>query len=151
MFAMQIAALRFFTVYGPRQRPDLAICKFTRLLKEGRKLPVYGDGTKARDFTYIDDIIDGILKTITWVEGQEKPVFDIFNLGESQTTNVNTLVETLSKATGKPADVQYLPDMPGDVKQTFADVSKAKSVLGYDPQTKIEEGLKKYVEWTKGL
>jgi UDP-glucuronate 4-epimerase len=147
VFGMSVACLRFFTVYGPRQRPDLAINKFSSLILAGKKIPIYGDGSKSRDFTYIDDIIDGVVKSVKWVTQGDAPKYEIFNLGESQTTDVNTLVNLLEKAIGKPADRQYLPDAPGDVQTTFADIAKAKKILGYDPKTKIAEGIRKYVEW----
>lgn len=147
IYGFKIACLRFFTVYGPRQRPDLAINKFTHLILEGKKLPVYGDGSKSRDFTFIEDIIDGVYKSALWVAAQKTPTCEIFNLGESETTDVNTLIENLKAVLNLPADVQYLPEAPGDVDRTFADISKAKTVLGYNPQTKIRDGLKKYAEW----
>lgn len=147
IFNMTVACLRFFTVYGPRQRPDLAINKFTHLMLEGKKVPVYGDGTKSRDFTYIDDIVDGIYQALLWANETAGPRYDIFNLGEAQTTDVNTLIDLIAKALGKPADRQYLPDQPGDVQTTFADISKSKEILGYNPKVKIEEGIGRYVEW----
>lgn len=147
LYDMKIACLRFFTVYGPRQRPDLAINKFTKLILEGKKIPVYGDGTKSRDFTFVEDIIDGIYKSLLWAHQSQGAVYEIFNLGESETTDVNTLIKYLEEALDKKADIQYLPDVPGDVQTTFADISKAKKMLGYNPQTKIRDGLKKYVEW----
>lgn len=146
---MKIACLRFFTVYGPRQRPDLAINKFTHLILKDQKIPIYGTGDKSRDFTYIDDIIDGVYKSYQYVCSAKEAVYDIFNLGESETTTVNQLVQLIENATGKKAQIQYLPDQAGDVQKTFADVSKAKDLLKYNPQTKIGEGIQKYVDWVK--
>lgn len=146
---MSLACLRFFTVYGPRQRPDLAINKFTRLIFEGKEIPIFGDGTKARDFTFIDDILDGMMKCLAWIENQKTPQYEIFNLGESQTTNVNTLIEFLEQEIGRKAKRKHLPDAPGDVDKTFADITKAKNILGYSPQTPMPAGLKKFVRWAK--
>lgn len=148
LYDMNIACLRFFTVYGPRQRPDLAINKFTHKILKDEVISIYGDGSKSRDFTYIDDIIDGVMGAVNWVQSDEAR-YQIFNLGESETTDVNQLIESLEKITGKLAKRDYEPDVPGDVQTTFADISKAKEMLGYNPQTKIQEGLKKYVAWVK--
>ena len=141
-----VVALRFFTVYGPRQRPDLAISKFTKLIDEGKNIEIYGDGTAKRDFTYIEDILDGILKAI-----DHECDFEIFNLGESHTTDVKTLVALIEKHLGKKADVTYGEPVPGDVPITYADVTKSKTKLGYNPQTMIDEGIAKYVAWYKDL
>ena len=135
---IDMAMLRFFTVYGPRQRPDLAIHKFTKAILKEEAIPFYGDGTTQRDYTYIDDIINGILKSINYVENNDK-VYEIFNLGESQTISLKEMVEVLEEKIGKKAVLNKLPMQPGDVNRTFADISKAKTVLGYDPQTKFEE------------
>ena len=143
-----MAMLRFFTVYGPRQRPDLAIHKFTKAILKEEAIPFYGDGTTQRDYTYIDDIINGILKSINYVENNDK-VYEIFNLGESQTISLKEMVEVLEEKIGKKAVLNKLPMQPGDVNRTFADISKAKTVLGYDPQTKFEEGIEKFLEWYK--
>lgn len=147
LYGMTVACLRFFTVYGPRQRPDLAINKFTHLIRQGRKVPIFGDGTKSRDFTYIDDIIDGVYKTLLFCAETTVPRYDIFNLGGSETTDVNTLVDLISRAMKMPASKQYLPDQPGDVDRTYADITKAKEVLGYEPKVKIEDGIARYVDW----
>lgn len=146
---LSVACLRFFTVYGARQRPDLAIHKFTRLILEGKKIPVYGDGSKKRDYTYIDDIIDGVSRALEWTRASAEPRYGIFNLGESQTVSVNDLVTLLSQITGKPVDRQTLPDQPGDVEITYADISRARDILGYDPKTKLADGLVKFVEWMR--
>src|SRR3989440_607001 len=135
--------LRFFTVYGARQRPDLAIHKFAKLISEGRAIPVFGDGTTRRDYTYIDDIIAGVCAAIDY----EKSDYEVFNLGESRTVELNELIALLEKQLGRRALIERQPIQPGDVPQTFADVSKARRLLGYDPQTKIEDGLKRFVEW----
>jgi UDP-glucuronate 4-epimerase len=136
--------LRFFTVYGPRQRPDLAIHKFAKLIRDDKEIPVYGDGSAKRDFTYIDDLIEGILKSI---EHNPKNNFDIFNLGESQTTDVNSLIQLLERGLNKKAKIKYLEPIPGDVPITYADISKSRQILGYNPQTKIEEGMIKFISW----
>jgi UDP-glucuronate 4-epimerase len=137
-----VIALRFFTVYGPRQRPDLAIHKFTKLIDQGEKIEIYGDGSAKRDFTYIEDILDGILKAIDY-----ECNFEIFNLGESHTTDVKTLVQLIEKHLGKTADITYGDPIPGDVPITYADITKSKEKLGYNPQTLIDEGIGKFVKW----
>lgn len=146
---MSVACLRFFTVYGARQRPDLAIHKFTRLILDGKKVPVYGDGSKKRDYTYIDDIVDGVSRALDWTYSAPLPQYGVFNLGESATISVNDLLTLLSKATGKPVDRQTLPDQAGDVEITYSDISRAREFLGYEPKTKLEEGLIKFVAWMK--
>jgi UDP-glucuronate 4-epimerase len=135
--------LRFFTVYGPRQRPDLAIHSFTRAIFEGRPIAQFGDGSTRRDYTYIDDIVDGMVASLRY-EGQ---LFDVFNLGESQTTTLGELIALIEKAVGKKAIIERKPEQPGDVPVTFADIAKARAGLGYNPQTKIAEGIPKFVEW----
>ncbi|MDD3281643.1 MAG: NAD-dependent epimerase/dehydratase family protein, partial [Bacteroidales bacterium] len=139
--------LRFFTVYGRRQRPDLAIHKFTRLISEGKAIPFFGDGSMKRDHTYIDDIIDGVIKALYWTDGDNK--YDIFNLGESKAITLNKLVEIISQAVGKKAIINKMPTPPGDVKQTYADISHSKEVLGYNPKTDITNGIAKFVKWYK--
>jgi UDP-glucuronate 4-epimerase len=139
---ISITCLRFFTVYGPRQRPDLAIYKFARLIEDGKPIPVYGDGSIMRDFTYIDDIIDGIAAGIKKCEG-----YNIYNLGESRPITVNNLIGEIEKALGKKATIERLPLQPGDVERTYADVTKARRYLGYNPNTEISTGLKHFVEW----
>lgn len=142
VYGMDVAMLRFFTVYGPRQRPDLAIHKFARLIHDGKRIPVFGDGSTARDYTYISDTIDGVLACTKKEFG-----YEIFNLGESQTVSLSRLIELLENALGKKAIIDRKPLQPGDVPITFADVSKAKKVLGYNPRVKIEEGISRFVEW----
>lgn len=142
LFGFNIFALRFFTVYGPRQRPDLAIHKFARKIIAGEKIPVYGDGSSRRDYTYIDDIIHGVVLALEKLSG-----FEIINLGESQTIGLLQLIEILETALGKKAELKFLPMQPGDVIQTYADISKAKELLGYNPQFPIEKGIKNFIEW----
>jgi UDP-glucuronate 4-epimerase len=144
LYKIPTIALRFFTVYGPRQRPDLAISKFTKLIDEGKELEIYGDGSAKRDFTYIEDILDGITKAIDY-----DCEFEIFNLGESHTTDVKTLISLIEKNLGKKAIVKFADPIPGDVPITYADISKSKEMLGYDPKTLIDEGVAKYVAWYK--
>jgi UDP-glucuronate 4-epimerase len=144
LYGISITPLRFFTVYGPRQRPDLAIHKFAKLIEQGKPIPVYGDGTMMRDFTYIDDIIDGTVAAMNKCTG-----FSIYNLGESRPISVNDLIAEIEKALGKKAVKKYLPPQPGDVERTFADVTKAVNELGYKPNTTIQTGLAKFVEWLR--
>jgi UDP-glucuronate 4-epimerase len=148
LYGMDIACLRFFTVYGPGQRPDLAIHKFTKLIINDEEVPFYGDGTTERDYTYIDDIIDGVLRAIQWVENGQGS-YEIFNLGESRTINLKQMVTTLEKALGKKAKLKVLPMQPGDVKRTYADITKARKILGYNPATAFEDGIEKFVQWYK--
>lgn len=144
LFKMNITCLRFFTVYGPRQRPEMAIHMFTRHIDQGKPVPMFGDGTSRRDYTYIDDIVDGVIKAIDC-----NAPYDIFNLGESQTTELRELIGLIGKNLGKEPVIEQYPDQPGDVPITYADVTKAKKVLGYAPQTKAAEGVRKFVEWYK--
>jgi UDP-glucuronate 4-epimerase len=143
LFDIRCACLRFFTVYGPRQRPDLAIAKFTRKILAGEPIDRYGDGSTARDYTYIEDIVAGILAGIAY----EQKDFDIFNLGGSATTSLGALISMLEKTIGREAIINQMPDQPGDVPRTYADVGKAGEILGYAPRTPIAEGLEKYVQW----
>ena len=142
IYGMDIAMLRFFTVYGPRQRPDLAIHKFARLITQGKPIPVFGDGSTARDYTYVSDTVDGVLACT-----QKHFGFEIFNLGESQTVKLNYLIELLEKALGIKAIINRQPPQPGDVPFSFADISKARQALGYQPGVAIEEGIPRFVEW----
>jgi UDP-glucuronate 4-epimerase len=144
LYGISITCLRFFTVYGPRQRPDLAIHKFARLIEQDKPIPVYGDGTMSRDFTYIDDIIDGVVAAMHKCEG-----YNIYNLGESRPISVNDLIVEIEKALGKKAIKEYQPPQPGDVERTYADVSKAIRELGYEPSTTIEDGLVSFVAWLR--
>jgi UDP-glucuronate 4-epimerase len=142
LYGINVTCLRFFTVYGPRQRPDLAIHKFAKLIEADKPIPVYGDGSMMRDFTYIDDIIDGTVAAIKRCEG-----YEIYNLGQSRPVRLDKLVEEIEKALGKKAIIEHKPVPPGDAERTYADVSKAKKLLGYDPNTEIAVGLKRFVEW----
>lgn len=142
LYNLNISCLRFFTVYGPRQRPEMAIHKFTRLIHEGERVPVYGDGTSRRDYTYIDDIIEGIMGTMRNLRG-----YEIFNLGESQTVPLRKLISLIEKALGKKAEVEELPEQPGDVPITYADITKSRRLLGYDPHVGIEDGVERFVRW----
>lgn len=145
---MNFACLRFFTVYGPRQRPDLAIRKFTDLMYNNKPITIYGDGSYKRDFTYVDDIIDGVVKSLDWItQDTSKPKYEIFNLGESATTSVLELITLIEKATDIKANKDFQPAEPGDVPITYADISKSKTMLGYDPKTKIEDGIPRFVKW----
>ena len=146
LYGMDIACLRFFTVYGPRQRPDLAIHKFTKLIINDEEVPFYGDGTTERDYTYIDDIIDGVVKAIQWVQAGQG-LYEIFNLGESRTVNLKEMVTTLEKEIGKKAKLKVLPMQPGDVQRTYADITKAQKILGYQPTTAFEDGIKQFIQW----
>lgn len=148
LFQMNIACLRFFTVYGPRQRPDLAINKFTRLIDTGKAVPFYGDGTTSRDYTFINDIVTGVESAMSWVCADE-PRYDIFNLGGSRPVELGRLVEIIESELGKKAILDRLPMQPGDVHVTFADLTKSASVLGYRPVTPIEEGLRAFIRWYK--
>jgi UDP-glucuronate 4-epimerase len=141
---MDVAMLRFFTVYGQRQRPDLAIYKFAELMTAGKPIPVFGDGSTARDYTFISDTLDGIIACTKKEFG-----FEVFNLGESQTVKLSQLIELLEAALGKKALIDRQPMQPGDVPITFADITKARARLGYHPQVKIEQGIKKFAEWFK--
>lgn len=146
LFDIRTVCLRFFTVYGARQRPDLAIHKFSRLISEGMPIQIFGDGTTRRDYTYIDDIIQGVRASIDY----DSSMHEVFNLGESETTELKRLVELIEESLGKKAIIDRQPMQPGDVPITFADISKAKRLLGYSPTTKIEEGIPKFVEWFCG-
>jgi UDP-glucuronate 4-epimerase len=145
LYDMQVMCLRFFTVYGPRQRPDLAIHKFAKRLLRDEPIELYGDGSTRRDYTYVDDIVDGVWGALAY----NATPFEIVNLGESQTTTLARLVELLELATGKQARIQRLPDQPGDVPVTYADISKARRLLGYNPHTQVEEGIPKFVAWLR--
>jgi UDP-glucuronate 4-epimerase len=142
VYGLDVAMLRFFTVYGPRQRPDLAIHKFTRLIASGKPIPVYGDGSTARDHTYISDILEGILACTRHEFG-----FEIFNLGESQTIRLDHLIGLIEAALGKKAIIERQPLQPGDVPLTYADIAKAREKLGYQPQVKAEKGIPLFVDW----
>jgi UDP-glucuronate 4-epimerase len=143
LYGLRCVCLRFFTVYGPRQRPDLAIHKFASLISQGKPIPVFGDGTTRRDYTYVDDIIDGVVAAMHY----NKSDFEVINLGESRTVELRELISLLEKELDMHATIDRLPPQPGDVPQTFADISKARRLLGYDPKTQIEDGLRRFIEW----
>lgn len=143
LYGLRCICLRFFTVYGPRQRPDLAIHKFTKRIYEGKPIDQYGDGGTRRDYTYIDDILQGITACLSY----EGPMFDIFNLGESQTTTLAELIAAIEEALGKKAVINQMPEQPGDVPLTYADITKSRELLGYRPTTKIREGIPKFTKW----
>jgi UDP-glucuronate 4-epimerase len=150
LYKIRCVALRFFTVYGARQRPDLAIHKFARLISEGKPIPFFGDGTTRRDYTFIDDIIAGVRATIDYVGDYDKSDYEVINLGESRTVELSELVAVLEKELGVNAKILRQPLQPGDVPQTYADITKARRLLAYNPQTQIEDGIHRFVEWFRG-
>ena len=141
-YAMHITCLRFFTVYGPRQRPEMAIHKFSRLMAEGKEIPIFGKGDSRRDYTYVDDIVDGILAAL-----RANPSFEIVNLGESQTITLMEVVQHLESVLGKKALLRFLPMQSGDMEITYADISHAREVLGYNPQRPFNEGIRLFADW----
>lgn len=143
LHGMRCVCLRFFTVYGARQRPDLAIHKFARLISEGRPIPVFGDGTTRRDYTFVDDIIAGVRAAIDY----DATLYEVVNLGESRTVSLSELIGLLERELGREAVIDRQPLQPGDVPQTFADITKARRLLAYNPQTQIEEGIRRFVDW----
>ena len=148
LFNIDVNCLRYFTVYGPRQRPDLAINKFTRLMLEGKNIPMFGDGTTARDYTYVDDIVDGTIRSLEYLLNNDN-VYDIFNLGGSNPISLKELIVLIGKTVGVEPVIDQLPMQPGDVNITYSDYSHAKEVLGYEPKVRIEEGIKNFVKWYK--
>lgn len=145
LYGIPTACLRFFTVYGPRQRPEMAIAKFTRAILAHKPIPFFGDGSTRRDYTYIDDIVDGVVRALDRCEG-----YEIYNLGESATTTLDELVAAIGRALGEKPILERLPMQPGDVLVTYADISKARAKLGYSPRVPVAEGLRRYVAWVKG-
>ncbi|HPO12617.1 MAG TPA: GDP-mannose 4,6-dehydratase [Candidatus Hydrogenedentes bacterium] len=144
IYGVHVTMLRFFTVYGPRQRPDMAIHKFTKAILNGDPVPMFGDGTMQRDYTYIDDIIDGVVRCV------DRPfLYEIFNLGEHHTTSLRELIDLIAKHTGKPARIDPQPNQPGDVEITFADIDHARAQLGYNPAMTMDEGIRRFVEWRR--
>ena len=143
LYKTRFIALRFFTVYGPGQRPDLAIHKFTKRILEGRPLPVFGDGSTSRDYTYIDDTVQGIVAAMSYRESG----FEIINLGNNYAVPLKQLIEALEKTIGRKASIEQLPEQPGDVPKTYADISKARKLLGYSPSTSLEVGLENFYQW----
>lgn len=148
LYNMNIIMLRFFTVYGPKQRPDLAINKFTRLMLENQEIPMFGDGTTSRDYTYVDDIVNGIIKSCEYTMNN-KEVYEILNIGNSSPTSLKEMINTIAKTLNVEPKIKQLPMQPGDVERTYADIYKAKNLLGYEPKTSFEEGIKKFVDWYK--
>jgi UDP-glucuronate 4-epimerase len=143
LYGIRFIALRFFTVYGPSQRPDLAIHKFTKAILRNEAITVYGNGSTSRDYTYVDDIIQGVMAAISY----DKSDFEIINLGNHYTVTLTELIKAIEKTIGTKAIIEQLPEQAGDVPKTFADITKAKALLGYDPATPLEEGLKKFYDW----
>lgn len=145
---MNVIMLRFFTVFGPRQRPDLAINKFTRLMLIDEQIPMFGDGSTSRDYTYVGDIVDGIKSSIKYVLENDN-VYEIINLGNSNPVSLKDMINTIGEVLNKEPKILELPMQPGDVERTYADITKAKKLLGYDPKTSFKEGIQKFVEWYK--
>lgn len=143
LYQLRVVALRYFTVYGPRQRPDLAIHQFTRRIYAGQPIEQFGDGTTRRDYTYIDDVIQGTMAALQY----QGPLFDIFNLGENETIQLKELIVAIENALGKKAKINQLPEQPGDMPLTCADISKARKLLGYNPTTRLSEGLPRFIDW----
>jgi UDP-glucuronate 4-epimerase len=146
LYGTPTTCLRFFTVYGPRQRPEMAIHKFVRMTMAGEPIPFFGDGSTRRDYTYIDDIVDGVVRSIDRCEG-----YEIYNLGESDTTSLQELVDEISKVCGREVVLDRQPMQPGDVEITYADISKAREKLGYAPKTLIPEGLRRFFAWYQDM
>jgi UDP-glucuronate 4-epimerase len=147
LYGLTVVCLRLFTVYGPRQRPDLAIHKFARLMSESRAIPFFGDGTTSRDYTYVADIVSGIEGALDWAMRSEAGAFEIVNLGESETTSLSELVEMIAAELGETPRLDVLPAQPGDVERTFASIDKARSLLGYNPRTSMREGIRLFADW----
>ncbi len=150
LYGMRAISLRFFTAYGPRQRPDLAIHTFTRLIASGKPVVQFGDGSTERDYTYVDDIVQGVVAACDWAAG-EGAAFEIVNLGESKTTRLDRLIALIGQALGREAVIERRPMQPGDVQRTCADISRARALLGYRPTTQVEEGIPRFVRWYEEL
>jgi UDP-glucuronate 4-epimerase len=142
LYGTHVSCLRFFTVYGPRQRPEMAIHRFTRLIAEGREVPIFGDGSAQRDFTYVDDIVSGVLAALDHPDG-----YRIYNLGTTAVTRLSDLVDTIARTLDRPARISYQPPSPGDVPITYADITRARRELGYQPKTALKEGIRCFVDW----
>ncbi|MCS4101397.1 nucleoside-diphosphate-sugar epimerase [Salinibacter ruber] len=149
LYDITVHCLRFFTVYGPRQRPDLAIHKFARQLLTDQPITMYGDGTSRRDYTYVDDIVDGVVRSLHRAKNLDAPEYEIINLGGSETTQLKDLISAIADAMGMTPEIKQLPEQPGDIERTYADISKARDLLGYEPDTPIEEGLRVFADWVK--
>jgi UDP-glucuronate 4-epimerase len=145
LYGIRVLGLRFFTVYGPRQRPDLAINKFARLIEAGEPIPVFGNGSTRRDYTFIADIVEGILGALHY----DQTNYEVINLGNDQTVTLSEMIETIETVVGKSAIINRLPEQPGDVPQTWADVSKAKKLFGYEPSTTFKNGVEQFYNWNK--
>jgi UDP-glucuronate 4-epimerase len=143
LYGIRFIALRFFTVYGPRQRPDLAINKFARLMRQGKPVPVFGDGSSRRDYTFVEDIVQGIRSAMTY----DATPYEVINLGNDQTVSLQQMIEGLERALGVTAQVERHPEQPGDVPQTWASIEKARRLLGYSPMTPYAEGVRRFVDW----
>lgn len=150
LHGFRVAALRFFTVYGPRQRPDLAIHRFTRMMVAGEPIPRFGDGSTERDYTWVDDIVTGVVAAVDWTDGSEG-AFELFNLGGSRTISLTRLIELIGQAVGVEPVIEVRPAVPGDVRRTCADVRKAQRILGYHPSVAVEAGIPRFVRWYKEL
>lgn len=146
LYDMNIIMLRFFTVYGPKQRPDLAINKFTRLMLNDEKIPMYGDGSTSRDYTYVDDIVDGIVRSCDYVSSNSS-VYEIINLGSNNPISLKEMIAVIGEVLGVEPKIETLPMQPGDVDRTYADITKAQALLGYEPHTTFREGIRKFAEW----
>jgi UDP-glucuronate 4-epimerase len=146
LHGLPVTGLRFFTAYGPRNRPDLAIAKFTRLIDRGEPVPIFGDGTTRRDYTFVSDIVDGIVRAVDRCTGHH-----LYNLGNSDPIELRHLVDAIASALGKTPVVRHLPEQPGDVRQTYADITRATNELGYDPKTRISDGLARYIAWYRAV
>lgn len=148
LYNMNILMLRFFTVYGPKQRPDLAINKFTKLMLENKEIPMFGDGSTSRDYTYIDDIVDGIVKSCAYVM-ENSNVYEIINIGSNNPISLKEMIEVIGKELHIEPKIKKLPMQPGDVDRTYADITKAKNLIGYAPSISFEEGIKRFIKWYK--
>lgn len=146
LYNMNIIMLRFFTVYGPKQRPDLAINKFTRMMQNGEEITMYGDGTTSRDYTYVDDIVDGVIRSCNYVEEKEN-VYEIINLGSNNPISLKEMIATIGRVLNIEPKIQQLPMQPGDVDRTYADITKARTLLGYEPKMTFEEGIRHFIKW----
>ena len=150
LYGITCLCLRFFTVYGPRQRPDLAIHKFAKLMESGQSLPMFGDGTSERDYTYIEDILQGVEGGLEWVKANDG-VHEVVNLGESRTVSLSEMIRVLGEEMGTDPKVEVLPNQPGDVVRTFADVGKARRLLGYEPRWDFREGIRSFLQWMESI
>ncbi len=149
LYGITSLCLRFFTVYGPRQRPDLAIHKFARLMAAGEEIPMFGDGTSRRDYTYIEDILHGIEAAVEWV-GRNQGVHEVVNVGENRTVSLREMIQVLATEMEVEPRIRRFPEQPGDVERTYADISKAKGILGYDPKWAFRDGIQAFLEWFRG-